>query len=557
MPPVMKTFFLIFVSIVLSNISYSQDIWTKVFDNRAKTKVIDMDLMNDSVMIIANYNTISCRINQLLAYDINGNLNWINSSSYDSDGGYFEKVKVIGDFIYTAGFSSADDCISEHDPIIFSKLDKNGVRIFSAYNERGDYQLPYNSFPKSLDVIEGEYFLINIKTYYPTKNFIVLANESGDILWAKNYNFEIETVSFIDNNNILIHGDNSIKTANISGIVANTVDFTGNSLKVIVFNNSIYQLFSDRLVKYTSGLESAEVVLLADGLNFRSLNVFNNELWIMGYNENDEILLSKLEDNYATNYLTFENYLTDSDFLITDGRINIIGISQNGQIAICSYDIESESYEYEWGDIEIIDFDISELDMIYHGSNISGFSFKPVITIKNNGNKPISSASVFSKLVFGYNCISLFYYKKIEALGLLAGETKTLTLETLSEYIPPSANYELCIEVLAPNSELELNLSNNILCKFINVLMPIEEIEEDESATISVFPNPVSNYITINLKKDEFYKIKLYNLNGVCVFKTITNMESLEIDITSMKSGLYILSVTSYEEQLNFKIVKP
>jgi hypothetical protein len=66
------------------------------------------------------------------------------------------------------------------------------------------------------------------------------------------------------------------------------------------------------------------------------------------------------------------------------------------------------------------------------------------------------------------------------------------------------------------------------------------------------FPNPVSDKINIstNITLD---RIEIYNLLGNLVLKTDTNTN--EIDVTSLTSGIYLISIYSGKEKIVKKII--
>jgi hypothetical protein len=68
---------------------------------------------------------------------------------------------------------------------------------------------------------------------------------------------------------------------------------------------------------------------------------------------------------------------------------------------------------------------------------------------------------------------------------------------------------------------------------------------ELEVTHISLFPNPANDFIT--LKTDVSIKeVRIYNNLGQLVFSKNSNFsESNEFDISNLKSGLYIMNITS------------
>ncbi|MEO9484872.1 MAG: LamG-like jellyroll fold domain-containing protein [Ekhidna sp.] len=95
-------------------------------------------------------------------------------------------------------------------------------------------------------------------------------------------------------------------------------------------------------------------------------------------------------------------------------------------------------------------------------------------------------------------------------------------------------------------------------------LSQIEEvsIEFEDKVTISAYPNPVSDQLTVELNSPFIDKaiIKLTSLNGQQVFtrklNTTIGINSLPINTSGLKSGIYLVSVHSGDQSRKMKIIK-
>ena len=76
---------------------------------------------------------------------------------------------------------------------------------------------------------------------------------------------------------------------------------------------------------------------------------------------------------------------------------------------------------------------------------------------------------------------------------------------------------------------------------------------------LSIFPNPISNFVTIN-SKTEFKSILIRNILSKEIFRIENsyNLNSLKLDFTNFKSGVYIVSILSIDGNLivSKKIIK-
>lgn len=89
---------------------------------------------------------------------------------------------------------------------------------------------------------------------------------------------------------------------------------------------------------------------------------------------------------------------------------------------------------------------------------------------------------------------------------------------------------------------------------FLSINSPISNTD------LSVYPNPANNFISLELPGlvlDSNSKLQLFNLNGQLVFeKSIQDRNSLEnIQINSLKSGLYIVKFTNESQSLTEKLM--
>ena len=75
---------------------------------------------------------------------------------------------------------------------------------------------------------------------------------------------------------------------------------------------------------------------------------------------------------------------------------------------------------------------------------------------------------------------------------------------------------------------------------------------------VSVYPNPTSGIATIHLSKLESkIQVIVENLNGIVLFSTESqNAESIDVNLSSLNSGLYILKIKNGDKLIVRKILK-
>jgi hypothetical protein len=76
---------------------------------------------------------------------------------------------------------------------------------------------------------------------------------------------------------------------------------------------------------------------------------------------------------------------------------------------------------------------------------------------------------------------------------------------------------------------------------------PTNEDTIPDFETIAVFPNPVSDWLTINLPSSErYYTIELSDIRGAVIFSETTketNPASYKLNFTGLKNGMYLVSI--------------
>jgi len=71
-------------------------------------------------------------------------------------------------------------------------------------------------------------------------------------------------------------------------------------------------------------------------------------------------------------------------------------------------------------------------------------------------------------------------------------------------------------------------------------------IGENEHPIFSVYPNPTSAILTVDLlSNSESAAIVITDMDGKIVYTNIVNINSHSIDVSDLSSGIYIISVAS------------
>ena len=85
-------------------------------------------------------------------------------------------------------------------------------------------------------------------------------------------------------------------------------------------------------------------------------------------------------------------------------------------------------------------------------------------------------------------------------------------------------------------------------------LLGLNEIQKEDN-TVSIYPNPASESITIG-SENIIKSIEIYNPLGQRVYQTKVNAKKKSIDINSLLKGIYIIGVNTEEGYIKKKFIK-
>ncbi|WP_299259903.1 T9SS type A sorting domain-containing protein [uncultured Aquimarina sp.] len=115
---------------------------------------------------------------------------------------------------------------------------------------------------------------------------------------------------------------------------------------------------------------------------------------------------------------------------------------------------------------------------------------------------------------------------------------------------------ETFIETITNSESIDQGFWSGIAS--LNVLSTEEFLFNN--STVTIYPNPVSDFFTIRIPDVNSYTISLFNLNGqeIMTKKLNTSLLGNRIDISTLPYGTYILRLSIPENNENkiFKIIK-
>lgn len=82
----------------------------------------------------------------------------------------------------------------------------------------------------------------------------------------------------------------------------------------------------------------------------------------------------------------------------------------------------------------------------------------------------------------------------------------------------------------------------------------VSRVEEIESSTFSIYPNPAGNTISVNTNGEPIRNIELTDVLGKVLIKPVVNSNS--IDISNLSTGVYIMNITTAKVTSSQKFIK-
>jgi hypothetical protein len=82
----------------------------------------------------------------------------------------------------------------------------------------------------------------------------------------------------------------------------------------------------------------------------------------------------------------------------------------------------------------------------------------------------------------------------------------------------------------------------------------ISELERNNS--INVFPNPVTDNLIIQLDNQKYFEFLLTNALGEVIYKKLVSGNQSEINLSTLKQGVYFYNVNTRKDEWNGKLIK-
>jgi hypothetical protein len=109
-------------------------------------------------------------------------------------------------------------------------------------------------------------------------------------------------------------------------------------------------------------------------------------------------------------------------------------------------------------------------------------------------------------------------------------------------------------------SVVAVNSSNYVVWK-LDTNSTASVSQQELNNMLNVYPNPTSNYITINYTENGIFNLEdltfsVFDITGKQVIKTSINSVNNKIDLTNLTNGTYFLKVSGKDFSATQKIIK-
>jgi len=163
-----------------------------------------------------------------------------------------------------------------------------------------------------------------------------------------------------------------------------------------------------------------------------------------------------------------------------------------------------------------------------------------VIAVDIDGDVDVLSASGTDDKVV--------WYENTDGLGAFSTEK---VISTLTDN--PRSVYAADIDNDGDNDVLSASIADYKIAWYEN--LTILNVSEHPSISITVYPNPVTNILTIHSPLNN-YSIEVYTIGGQFIECNSYNQKAVALDFSKYASGIYIMKIISEANSQIVKIVK-
>jgi hypothetical protein len=348
----------------------------------------------------------------------------------------------------------------------------------------------------------------------------------------------------------------------------NTIDsliFSSNIKGLESMNDTLYVLTQDSIYKIDQDFQIIRATTITGFSNYSHLKIRDgNILFVSNGTASQDILMLnsqlQLADTITIPVAPSNDTYKDFNQLHFSAGINF-PLTMYTAIRYLDYSLTSnQNASVNTTDIGIIGLNPISVSAVeqQNNQNIYRIFLEAEVLIKNYGTNTLNSCHINHYVQPTNACNPLVYNHEFDNLNLAPGDSMWLTLGYMHNelnYFPDSViQREICIYTSHPNYKTDLNITNDNYCE--NVVFGHVGIREEDMDEFSLYPNPTTGVINLNLPIENHTSFSIFGIQGTRIMNGEIN--SNKLDISSLANGMYFIQFLSADHQkyITRKIVK-
>lgn len=546
----MNKLLLLFLVLFNQGISFSQQ-WENVYNSFRYSPIKDVKTTNDKGLIIGSDAGINgCMHPIIFKYDSTGNIEW-QKTDYELG---TDAILISHDNnILFAGFNFAQDDVWGDEYFSLSKADLNGNIIF---NDTINITCLY-----PLQIIGLNEFLNGDILIY-TEDRLLKTDSAFNLIWDKDFSNvdSIKNLAIISENEFMISNTINLYKTDSNGLVLDSIALFHSAF--LINDDTIYLCQQNKVYTLDSNLSMIDTIDLSGYFSEIHQIIWQSpDYWIKGLSATGTIIVHKVSSAFQliNSYEIPTDKIDSTAILCVENDKFILASERLGQCAISYFDQDLFSIDNTLSDIqpENLSIDNIHLDYYNYGGQLYqiGFYFDAHVSIKNNGADTVKSLALYSIQNGFMNCSLNYDYSIYTNVSIPPNQSVNLDFLHIYEMLPlDSQNYHYCLLCLAPDSLIETNISNNSICGDFFIVSADEMVN---SNSISLFPNPTINEINVTVPYDILpASMTIYDIFGKACKEIMTESGTVQINVSELPKGVYMVKVQSDSRVITNKIVK-
>lgn len=142
-------------------------------------------------------------------------------------------------------------------------------------------------------------------------------------------------------------------------------------------------------------------------------------------------------------------------------------------------------------------------------------------------------------------------------VGLMKAQTAVLATGTTTAGAAGSVSYSVG-QVVYVQKGTDLQVTEGVQQPYEIITLAVDDTSVEEK-NILLFPNPVRDYLNVDLGKENFKNSRymLFDSQGKIIKSGNLNQQKTELNMTTLPSAIYIIQIFQQGKNIkNFKIIK-